>query len=144
LIRLAGRIRLVIEMFPYSTVVLADNENFHLTVCVTTTSPLIEAHDAVRREGGTCEPARAGGPGPSDPSPAPTMVGATKLIAMAIGIRAMTKWKAESYSVVAHNADPYLELTQGRCSPSCSGAVRYVCSITSKALASHLPTTPMI
>jgi hypothetical protein len=33
---------------------------------------------------------------------------------MAIGIRAMTKWKAESYSVVAHNADPYLELTQGR------------------------------
>jgi hypothetical protein len=58
-------------------------------------------------------PARAGGPGPSDPSPAPTMVGATKLIAMAIAIRAMTKWKAESYSVVAHNADPYLELTQG-------------------------------
>jgi hypothetical protein len=52
------------------------------------------------------------------------MVGATELIAMAIGIRAMTKWKAESYSVVAHNADPYLELTQGRCSPSCSGAVR--------------------
>jgi hypothetical protein len=42
------------------------------------------------------------------------MVGATELIAMAIGIRAMTKWKAESYSVVAHNADPYLELTQGR------------------------------
>jgi hypothetical protein len=32
---------------------------------------------------------------------------------MAIAIRAMTKWKAESYSVVAHNADPYLELTQG-------------------------------
>jgi hypothetical protein len=32
---------------------------------------------------------------------------------MAIGIRAMTKWKAESYSVVAHNADPYVELTQG-------------------------------
>jgi hypothetical protein len=55
-----GRIRLLIEMFPYSTVVLADNENFCLTVCVTTTSPLIEA-----------------------------------------------------YSVVAHNADPYLELTQG-------------------------------
>jgi hypothetical protein len=64
LIRLAGRIRLVIEMFPYSTVVLADNENFRLTVCVTATSPLIEAHDAVRREGGTCEPARAGGAGP--------------------------------------------------------------------------------
>jgi hypothetical protein len=54
------RIRLLIEMFPYSTVVLADNENFRLTVCVTTTSPLIEAHDAVRREVGTCEPARAG------------------------------------------------------------------------------------
>jgi len=52
-------------------------------------------------------------PGPSDPSPAPTTVGTTKLIAMAIGIRAMTKWKAESYSVVAHNADPYVELTQG-------------------------------
>jgi hypothetical protein len=30
-------------MFPYSTVVLADNENLRLTVCVTTTSPLIEA-----------------------------------------------------------------------------------------------------
>jgi hypothetical protein len=74
-------------------------------------------------------------PGPSDPSPAPTTVGTTKLIAMAIGIRAMTKWKAESYS--AHNADPYLELTQGRCSASCSGAVRYVCSITSKALSNR-------
>jgi hypothetical protein len=76
-------------------------------------------------------------PGPSDPSPAPTMVGATELIVMAIGIRAMTKWKAESYSVVAHNADPYLELTQGRSSASCSGAVRYVCSITSKALSNR-------
>jgi hypothetical protein len=104
----------LIEMFRYSTVVLAGNENFRLTVCVTTTSPLIEAHDAVRREGGTCEPARAGGPRTIGPVPAPTMVGATELIAMAIGIRAMTKWKAESYSVVAHNADPYLELTQWR------------------------------
>jgi hypothetical protein len=66
-----GRIRLLIQMFPYSTVVLADNENFCLTVCVTTTSPLIEAHGAVRREVGTCEPARAGGPRTIGPVPPP-------------------------------------------------------------------------
>jgi hypothetical protein len=71
LIQQDGRIRLVIEMFPYSTVVLADNENFCLTVCVTTTSPLIEAHGAVRREVGTCEPARAGGPRTIGPVPRP-------------------------------------------------------------------------
>jgi hypothetical protein len=43
---------------------------------------------------------RAGGPGPSDPAPAPTMAGATKLIATAIGIRDMTKWNAERRAIL--------------------------------------------
>ena len=37
LIRRDDRIRLLNEMFRYSTVVLAGNENFRLTVCVTMT-----------------------------------------------------------------------------------------------------------
>jgi hypothetical protein len=115
-----GRIRLLIEMFPYSTAVLADNENFRLTVSVTATSPLIEARDAVRPEGGTCEPARAGGPGPSDPSPAPTMVGATELIATAIGIRAMTKGKLSEAPLLARSIRLSLrrscaQLSQSKC-----------------------------
>ena len=85
-----GHMRLLIEMFPYSTVVLADNENFCLTVCVTTTSPLIEAHDAVRPEVGTsCPTSLVATYHPT--APAPTMDGATKLFTTTIDIREMAK-----------------------------------------------------
>jgi hypothetical protein len=63
-----GRIRLLIETFLYTTVVLADNETF---------SPQALVTSALGRQ---LLADRAGGPGPSA-RPRPTMAGATKLIA---------------------------------------------------------------
>jgi hypothetical protein len=120
LIQQDGRTRLLIEMFPYSTAVLADNENFRLTVSVTATSPLIEAHDAVRPEVGTSCPTSLVAPY-HPTAPAPTMAGATKLFATTIDIRDMTKGKLSEAPLLARSIR--LSLRQSCAQPSQSKCV---------------------